>query len=258
LPLPGDEIMNCEEFASLLADALGDELDPQDEPRFAQHVASCPRCCAEYQSARQTLGLLRQVAGPRRASIDAQSGKLIYHDVAGEKREASPGFKVATETNADGAATAVGGAQELAAAGGVVTAGGTSTAQARSASSSRTRFQGWMRYAAGLALAFLAGYAARTLEAPAGSWTDGEKPGITRLADSEPATDPGVPPREKMPDHGTPGVPNPDRTTADAHAPNATASVQEASVRAALAQVHQRSPRQSTLAKGLVAVFAGS
>jgi anti-sigma factor RsiW len=38
--------MNCEEFEMLMADALGDELSPNDRPVFEAHLAECD-CCRQ-------------------------------------------------------------------------------------------------------------------------------------------------------------------------------------------------------------------
>jgi anti-sigma factor RsiW len=82
--------MSCEDFESLLADALGDELSPEDRPRFEEHLANCPRCRREYESSREAVATLRDLPGPRRVSVRREGDRLVIEDAvdgdAGRRR----------------------------------------------------------------------------------------------------------------------------------------------------------------------------
>ena len=47
--------MDCQAFEMMMAEALGDELSPEDRPAFEAHLASCDRCRREYESACATV-----------------------------------------------------------------------------------------------------------------------------------------------------------------------------------------------------------
>ncbi len=53
--------MNCEDFAKLLPDALGEELDPQARISFEGHLHTCSTCREEYESLCGTVTALRAV-----------------------------------------------------------------------------------------------------------------------------------------------------------------------------------------------------
>ncbi|MHC4090820.1 MAG: anti-sigma factor family protein [Planctomycetota bacterium] len=53
--------MNCEHAQEMLADYLGQELDPADQRAFGGHLASCDRCRTEVESLQETLQALRQL-----------------------------------------------------------------------------------------------------------------------------------------------------------------------------------------------------
>ncbi len=81
--------MNCEEFENLLADALGDELSPEDRPVFEEHLGSCERCRLEYESSREAVAAMRALPGPQRVSVRREGNRLVIEDDDGVRR--SPG-----------------------------------------------------------------------------------------------------------------------------------------------------------------------
>ena len=64
--------MNCEQFESLLADALGDELSAADRPAFDEHLRACARCRREYESSSAVLSAMRSLPGPSIVSVDVR------------------------------------------------------------------------------------------------------------------------------------------------------------------------------------------
>ena len=72
--------MNCEDFDMLMADALGDELSPDDRPSFEAHLASCDRCRGEYESASDVIASLRSIPGPERVVVRREGDRLIIQD----------------------------------------------------------------------------------------------------------------------------------------------------------------------------------
>jgi hypothetical protein len=81
----------CEQWESLLADALDGRLKPEDEAAFAAHMAVCPACAALFEEARRgrewleflspepevPAGLLDKIlaeTGPRQATRGALAG----------------------------------------------------------------------------------------------------------------------------------------------------------------------------------------
>ncbi|MCR4315778.1 MAG: zf-HC2 domain-containing protein [Planctomycetes bacterium] len=63
--------MNCERFEALLADALGNELDPKDRALFDAHLESCDKCREEFDSARKVIGLIERLPAPSTSSFVA-------------------------------------------------------------------------------------------------------------------------------------------------------------------------------------------
>lgn len=72
--------MNCEEFENLLADALGDELLPEDRSVFDEHLVSCQRCRLEYESSREAVAAMRTLPGPQRVSVRQEGNRLVIQD----------------------------------------------------------------------------------------------------------------------------------------------------------------------------------
>lgn len=60
--------MKCEQFETLLADALGDELSDADRPRFEGHLAVCQTCREEYRSTASAVARMRSLPGCDRVS----------------------------------------------------------------------------------------------------------------------------------------------------------------------------------------------
>jgi anti-sigma factor RsiW len=77
--------MNCEDFETLMTDALGDELAPADRPAFTAHLAGCERCRHEYESARDTLITMRELPGPPAVNVRRVGNRLVI----GEPRHPS-------------------------------------------------------------------------------------------------------------------------------------------------------------------------
>ncbi|MCH7526986.1 MAG: zf-HC2 domain-containing protein [Planctomycetes bacterium] len=78
--------MNCEEFETLLVDALGGELAPADESVFQAHVAQCERCRVEYETTRAAVDTMRSLPGPQRVRVERRGQRLILHDPAPPRR----------------------------------------------------------------------------------------------------------------------------------------------------------------------------
>jgi anti-sigma factor RsiW len=72
--------MNCKEFESLLADALGDELSSEDRPAFEEHLADCQRCRLEFESTREAVAAMRALPGPQRVSVRREGNRLVIQD----------------------------------------------------------------------------------------------------------------------------------------------------------------------------------
>ncbi|RME37668.1 MAG: hypothetical protein D6788_08970 [Planctomycetota bacterium] len=110
----------CDEAREWMADALGGELRPADRRRFEAHLKQCETCRREYDELREVVERMRELSGPVRAQIHVS-------DRGGGTIVISP----------------------------VPTGGTGGTSQPR-----RGRSSGWwLRYAAAVALGFLAGYA---------------------------------------------------------------------------------------------------
>ncbi len=121
--------MNCEDFDMLMADALGDELSPDDRPDFETHLASCDRCREEYASASDVIASLRSIPGPERVVVRREGDRLIIQD----------GVEPASSTAIHDETTLRHGS-------------------ARWRSSTNPTFGSLMRYAASLLIAFTGGY----------------------------------------------------------------------------------------------------
>jgi len=69
--------MNCHEFERYLAEALGDELSPQDRAALDAHLAACQTCRAEYESAAATIRTLRSLPPPPDVSVRRSGDRLV-------------------------------------------------------------------------------------------------------------------------------------------------------------------------------------
>ncbi len=82
--------MNCDTFATLMADALGQELSPGDKPAFDNHLASCEACRRLYEAHRGTLDVLRSLPEPERIGVERIGERLILHDPRASSRHKTP------------------------------------------------------------------------------------------------------------------------------------------------------------------------
>ena len=82
--------MNCERFMDLLAEALGDELQPTMQTEFDTHVASCAKCRREYRSMRDTMSTLRQLPPAPEVSIRRLDDSLVLGRSTDLRRLARP------------------------------------------------------------------------------------------------------------------------------------------------------------------------
>ncbi len=69
--------MNCSDFESLLAEALGHELDPADQAAIEVHLSECGRCRQEYDASCAALDRVRDLPAPPRVSIYREGPRLV-------------------------------------------------------------------------------------------------------------------------------------------------------------------------------------
>ncbi len=72
--------MNCSDFETLMADALGNELSPADRPVFEAHLGECPKCREEYESSRRAVATMRELPGPARVTVRREGDRLVIED----------------------------------------------------------------------------------------------------------------------------------------------------------------------------------
>lgn len=72
--------MTCQDFETLMADALGDELSSGDRATFEAHLAECEACRLEYESARRTVVAMRELPGPTRVKIRREGSRLVIDE----------------------------------------------------------------------------------------------------------------------------------------------------------------------------------
>ncbi len=82
--------MICEDFERLMAEALGDEIEPRDRSRLEAHLAECEHCRLEYESGLRTVAAMRTLSGPKHVHVERRGAKLILHDAAAPTRRAAP------------------------------------------------------------------------------------------------------------------------------------------------------------------------
>ena len=75
--------MKCEEFETLMADALGGELSAVDASAFEQHITKCKKCRAEYESLTQSLQTLRSLPGPAHVTVARMGDRLVISPESG-------------------------------------------------------------------------------------------------------------------------------------------------------------------------------
>ena len=171
--------MNCEPVDSMMADALGDELSPDDRTAFEAHLAGCDRCRHEYETRLQTIKALRGLPGPQRVTIQRRGNRLVIEGLP----ESQPGVM-------------------------------------------RVRYRGVLRYAAGLLIAFTAGYATHLgmMMGDGGSASSSISPGAKHQGSEEMSF--------------------------------ASARMERDTLQSSLVSVHIRRPGRSDLAKCLIAMLA--
>jgi anti-sigma factor RsiW len=69
--------MNCENCELFMADAIGDELDPSQRASFSAHLAQCPKCREEYESAMRAVKTMRELPGPRHVAVRREGDRLV-------------------------------------------------------------------------------------------------------------------------------------------------------------------------------------
>ncbi|MCG8405266.1 MAG: zf-HC2 domain-containing protein [Phycisphaerales bacterium] len=75
-------MMNCQEFETLLSDALGGELAERDRPVFETHLAECERCRLEYETSRAAVQSMRELPGPARVAVSREGDRLVIGPVS--------------------------------------------------------------------------------------------------------------------------------------------------------------------------------
>lgn len=171
--------MNCEPVDSMMADALGDELSPDDRTLFEAHLAGCDKCRHEYETRLETIKALHSLSGPRRVTIQRRGNRLVIQGLP----ESQPEMM-------------------------------------------RVRYRGVLRYAAGLLIAFTAGYATHlgVMMGEDGSVRSSISPGADHQGSLEMIV--------------------------------ASAEKERDTLHSSLVNVHTRRPGRSGLAKGLIAMVA--
>ena len=69
--------MNCKEFESLTADALGGELRVQERAAFEAHVAGCESCRREYESLTETVQQVASLPPAPPVRIERSGEQLV-------------------------------------------------------------------------------------------------------------------------------------------------------------------------------------
>jgi anti-sigma factor RsiW len=69
--------MNCEDCELFMADAIGEELDPSQRASFSAHLAQCPKCREEYESAMRAVKTMRELPGPRHVAVRREGDRLV-------------------------------------------------------------------------------------------------------------------------------------------------------------------------------------
>lgn len=95
--------MKCEDFESYLADALGDELAPEDQPTFESHLAECEGCRQEYEKSRRAIDAMRVLSAPQPVSIHREGGRLVIQ--MPESSDMTPAVAAAGSRRAAGMGT---------------------------------------------------------------------------------------------------------------------------------------------------------
>ena len=75
--------MNCQDFETLLADALGDELGSADRVAFDNHLKQCAQCRRDYESATKTIGAMRSLPDHPAIPIERIGDRLVIGAASG-------------------------------------------------------------------------------------------------------------------------------------------------------------------------------
>jgi anti-sigma factor RsiW len=84
--------MKCEDFETLLADALGEELSLQDRGELERHLAECAACRGEYQSLRATVSAAQSLPPPMRITVERIGDRLILSESPIDRRAYAPSW----------------------------------------------------------------------------------------------------------------------------------------------------------------------
>jgi len=82
--------MNCSEFQTLMADALGDELSSHDRPAFDDHLAACAGCRSSCASLARVITSMRGLPGPKRVVLRRDANRLILEEADAPPRTSRP------------------------------------------------------------------------------------------------------------------------------------------------------------------------
>ncbi len=75
--------MNCQDFETLLADALGDEMGSADRVAFDNHLKQCAECRRDYESATRTIGAMRSLPDHPAIPIERIGDRLVIGAASG-------------------------------------------------------------------------------------------------------------------------------------------------------------------------------
>jgi anti-sigma factor RsiW len=78
--------MTCKELTDFLDDYLAGDLRPDERGRFEAHLGDCPSCVAYLRSYRETIGLVRQVAGDSDAEAAADVPPELVRAILAARR----------------------------------------------------------------------------------------------------------------------------------------------------------------------------
>lgn len=74
--------MNCEEFERLMVDALGGELREADRPTFEAHLSRCDRCRRDYDSSQSAVETMQSLPGPELVTVRREGARLVIEERA--------------------------------------------------------------------------------------------------------------------------------------------------------------------------------
>lgn len=75
--------MNCQDFETRLADALGDEMGSADRVAFDNHLKQCAECRRDYESATKTIGAMRSLPDHPAIPIERIGDRLVIGAASG-------------------------------------------------------------------------------------------------------------------------------------------------------------------------------